>query len=267
MSNEERISAYIDGELSAAERAEVERLLQDDADARSKLDRMLAANSYARDKYAATLETPVPLALAKAIMDAPEGNETPAVAKKVQTQAGWTGVRAFAASIVLLISAGAAGYLGYQSGARQAEHVVVAKRDWLDDIADYHRVYATEGRHLVEAGPEEAAHLEAWLGKRTNTEFTVPDLKGDGLEFAGGRLLVAAGRPVAQLIYKGAEGEIFALCFTNTGAPDDPVTFKATNFDDLDMVSWKKSGSSFVVVGPAGNPAVEPVAKKVSELI
>ena len=267
MSIDERISAYIDDELNAAERAEVERLLRDDAAARSSLDRMHTANAHAREKYAASLENPVPLSLAKAIMDAPEGDESTVVSKPKPARTGWSGIQALVASVVLLIAAGAAGYIGFQSGARQAQSVVVAKRGWLDEIADYHRVYATEGRHLVEAGPEEAAHLEAWLGRRTNTPFKVPALQNEGLEFAGGRLLVAAGRPVAQLIYKSAEGEIFALCFTNTGAPDDPVTLKATNFDDLDMISWKKSGSSFVVVGPAGSPVIEPVAKAVSEQI
>ena len=267
MSIDERISAYIDGELNADERAEMERLLQDDAEARSSLDRMRAASAHARAKYSTSLENPVPLSLAKAVMDAPEGRESTNVANKEPARTGWSGFQLLAASIVLLISAGAAGYIGFQSGARQAEPVVVAKRSWLDDIADYHRVYATEGRHLVEAGPEEAAHLEAWLGRRTNTPFKVPKLQNDGLEFAGGRLVVAAGRPVAQLIYKSGEGEIFALCFTNTGAPDEPITFKATNFDDLDMISWKKSGSSFVVVGPAGSPIIEPVAKYISEQI
>ncbi len=267
MSIDERISAYIDGELNAAERAEVERLLRDDAAVRSSLDRMRTANAHVREKYAASLEHPVPLSLAKAIMDVPEEHETAGVSQPEPARSGWSGFKALVASVVLLIAAGGAGYIGFQSGARQAQPVVVAKRGWLDDIADYHRVYATEGRHLVEAGPEEAAHLEAWLGRRTNTPFKVPELRNEGLEFAGGRLLVAAGRPVAQLIYKSAEGEIFALCFTNTGAPDDPVQFKATNFDDLDMVSWKKSGSSFVVVGPAGSPVIEPVAKTISDQI
>lgn len=265
MSIEEKISAYIDGELSGTEHAEIEALLKVSSEARQIADDMGLADAHARENFSAALEAPVPLALAHAIMNAPESGAQPA--RAADTIRYWSIPRAAAAGIMLLAAAGLAGYGGYLAGTSAPGSVVAA--GWLGDIADYHRVYAAEGRHLVEVGPDEIDHIESWLGKRSQTAFAVPSLKSRGLTFEGARLLVAAGRPVAQLMYRAGDGAVIALCFTKAQTPGEPgaVTFDTANFGDIDMVSWKKSGSSFVVVGPAGNPDLKIIAEDAARAI
>ncbi len=267
MSIEEKISAYVDGELGDAERADMEILLQSDSSAMQILQDMLAADAHARENFAAALEAPVPLALAHAIMNAQEPGAKPAATQ--DNDRYWSLPRAVAAGIVLCIAAGIAGYGGYKAGAGgSAAPVVAAAPGWLDDIADYHRVYAAEKRHLVEVQPNEVDHIESWLGNRTNTAFAVPSLQSRGLTFEGARMLVAAGKPVAQLMYRDSQGAVIALCFTSSTTPaDGAVTFKTSKFNDIEMVSWKKAGSSFVVVGPAGNTNLKAIAEDASQAI
>ena len=114
-------------------------------------------------------------------------------------------------------------------------------------VAQYHRVYAREQRHLVEVPAAETPHIEAWLGKRLELPFKVPDLSAFGLTFQGARMLVINGQPVAQLVYLPPGGRAFALCVIHSKREDKPLT--ASRQDDLNMVDWRVKGYGFVVVG------------------
>ena len=101
----------------------------------------------------------------------------------------------------------------------------------------------------------EAAHIEDWLTKRLGLRLKVPDLATEGLRFAGARLLVAAGQPVAQLMYLPAAGSGAGLvdpravgfCYTRTGRPELVPTRRID--DDLYLVEWRQGGYAFVVLG------------------
>jgi anti-sigma factor RsiW len=59
----------------------------------------------------------------------------------------------------------------------------------LDEIADYHSVFAVEQEHRVEVPASRQAHLESWLGGRLKMAFHVPDLRSLDLEFEGAACL------------------------------------------------------------------------------
>ena len=58
----------------------------------------------------------------------------------------------------------------------------------------------------MEVGAEEKPHIEKWLSARVGKDVPVPDFSTHGLTFAGARMLVAAGKPVAQYLYTQADG-------------------------------------------------------------
>ena len=132
---------------------------------------------------------------------------------------------------------------------------------WLADIADYHAVYASQGRHLVEVGADEADHLQTWLSNSIGASFTIPDLSEFDLTFEGGRLLVANGKPVAQLMYRLPDGTVVALCLQDSnrdvqGAP----AFREQTINGFDFVSWSSGGADYVVIGPGGQPDLTAIA-------
>jgi anti-sigma factor RsiW len=119
---------------------------------------------------------------------------------------------------------------------------------WIMQVAQYHKIYAREQRHLVEVPAAETPHIEQWLGKRLDDlAFKVPDLSAFGLTFKGARMLVVNGAPVAQLVYLPADGRAVALCIIHSKKEDKPLT--ASQQDDLNLVDWRVKGYGFVVLG------------------
>jgi anti-sigma factor RsiW len=111
------------------------------------------------------------------------------------------------------------------------------------------------------------ARIENWLASSVGVNFAVPDLSGRGLTFEGARLLVAGGKPVAQLMYKNEDGDVFAICFLKSkpGTSDGKMTESIR--DDIAMISWQKSGASYVVVGPSADANLQQLADTVSTAI
>lgn len=251
----ERLSAFLDGELPEAEAREIEAALDADPALQAELEALMTADRGAKAAFEAMLDDPVPFEMAAAIRNAPEGgvaNTAPAPAPARR----WLSV---AAAVVALAIAGAGGYLAGQSQVAQ----VAAAPGWLADIADYHRVYSGQTRHLVEVGADEADHIETWLTATVGAEVAIPDLSSHGLTFRGARLLVAAGKPVAQLMFTDGQDRVVALCLIETGTPHDG--FDSRTIDGFEMVTWGTMGANAVIVGDEGRDDLQAIAETAAE--
>lgn len=242
----EKLSAYLDGELDPTATEAVEARLATDPAAQAELDAMMQADAVALEQYDEQLSDPVPFALAQQIKTA-KLPETTVPARPI-----WG---ALAASLVVFALGGIGGYaLKDQTG-------IVQTAGWLADIADYHAVYASQGRHLVEVGADESDHIETWLGNTVGANFSIPDLSAFDLTFQGGRLLVANGKPVAQLMYRDAQGVVVALCLQQGGANSGPAPiFNAQTINGFDFVSWSAANADYVVIGPSGTAELGDIA-------
>ncbi|HTO32708.1 MAG TPA: anti-sigma factor [Pararhizobium sp.] len=267
---EVRLSAYIDGEVNEAERKELEQLVARDDEARLVLEMLKAGNVFGNKAFEEFLHDPVPLSLVRQIKQGPGANPK---AERVMTSAPrrvkvrlWP--RALAASIALLLIGGSTGFIiGKTGNDGMAPTNVASARTWLDDIADYHRIYSRQtAEHLVEV-PATDDRIESWLSASVGVNFALPNLTEKGLTFEGARLLVAAGKPVAQLMYQNEDGDIFAICFLKSkpGTADSKMTENMR--DDIAMISWQKSGVSYVVVGPSADASLQQLAEAVSATI
>lgn len=247
---EEKLSAFLDGALPEAEAHEIEAALATDPDLQAELETLMAADTIAKEAFAEMLDDPVPANLAAAIRDAP----TREAANEPQAPSLRRGLVAACTCAALLVGGG----IGYFAGQSQPTQVAAAP-GWLADIADYHRVYSGQVRHLVEVGADEADHIQTWLTASVGAEVLVPDLSDHGLTFQGARLLVAAGKPVAQLMFTDAEMGVVALCLIQTDTPRDG--FASQTLGDFDMVSWGAGNANFVVVGDEGRSDLEEIAR------
>jgi anti-sigma factor RsiW len=244
-----KLSAYLDGELDAADADAIEALLDSDPGVQEQLEALVQAQAEAQEYFDDQLSHPVSLSLVKKIQE----TQPPQSKAKSPARPIWG---AMAASLVALVIGGAGGYL-YKDSTTPPVQVT----GWLADIADYHGVYASQARHLVEVGADEAEHIEAWLGKTVGASFSIPDLTQFGLTFEGGRLLVANGKPVAQLMYRQADGTVIALCLQRSNiATEGQGPFKERTIKGFDFVSWTANGADYVVIGPTGQPNLNAVA-------
>lgn len=245
-----KLSAYLDGELSPADHEAIARALTTDADLRAELDALRAANDLGAQDFAAMLDIPVPLDLARSV----RGPALPPAEGRAPARIGWG---AIAASVIFLAIGAGGGYLAGTSARPD--------RDWIAEVAQYHAVYARQTRHLAEVPASEAAHIVTWLSDQTGTPVRIPDLSAAGLTFEGARLLVAAGQPVGQLMYRDGAGQVIALCFV---ASDKPATDAATSrdLDGFDALVWGEAGARFILIGPQDYPALPDVAQLVRSI-
>lgn len=242
----EKLSAYLDGELGAVDTAAIEAQLETDPEARIALDDLIQADALAQEEFEKMLDEPVPFALAQQIKN------TPLEPKVAPARPIWG---TLAASLVVFVLGGASGFL------LRGESAPVQTAGWLADIADYHEVYASQGRHLVEVGADESDHIQTWLGNTVGAQFTIPDLTAYGLTFEGGRLLVANAKPVAQLMYRLEDGTVVALCLQQSSRPNpETLFFKEQTINGFDFVSWTANGADYVVIGPGGQPQLDEIA-------
>ena len=256
---QDQISAYLDGALSATDAAAMERLLETDPQIAAEFEALSQVDQAARNAFDAMLADPVPMTLARYIGNMPLP-QAPAAAN-LPSRPIW---RSLAAALALVLIGGAGG--AYLTRTIEAAQVASAM-PWLDQVAGYHLIYAAQKRHLVEVPATETDHLQKWLASTTGVTFTVPDLSARGLTFQGGRLLVASGKPVAQLLYTDAKGQVVAVCFlaggdAAAGAGHTPPT--ARNTAGVNMVWWNSKDASYVVVGPSTGIDLQPIAETVS---
>ena len=229
------LGAYVDGQLDPAEVKEVERYIAANPCARETVRIYRETTALLRAACAESLYTDFPDSLRGAI-------EKP-----------WRGtpLRVSLAVSAALLLAG----LGFLGGWLVASPTSDSG-GLVDELAEYHRVFARETKHLVEVPASRSAELLDWLGERIGRRLAVPDLSQAGWTFAGGRMLVVDGRPVAQLLYT-RNGKIpLGVCITRSRDADRRTPVRLESRDGLEAASWQEDGYAYVVIGlPHGDHA------------
>lgn len=275
---EVRLSAYLDGQLPEAEMEEINAILAGDDEARVVYEKLKLGSEFGARAFDRMLQEPIPLDLVRNIKEAGRNEDDPsklgfaaiptAEITANRRSAFWP--QALAASLVIFLAGGAAGYLiseQKQTSFQAASNQFAPARTWLDDVAEYHRIYSRQARHLVEVPASEHEHIVEWLSASTGVPFSLPDLSAQKLTFEGARLLVAGGKPTAQLLYRDAENEIFAVCFLQSEPAEGKTPLAESMRNDIGLVSWQKGKASYVVVGPSADPDLERIAEAVSASI
>jgi anti-sigma factor RsiW len=254
----DKLSAYLDGALSPDDAREIEQLVESDPRVAAELADLSRVDLVVNGAFASMLAEPIPMTLARTIDRAPSGVAATLQPANLQRAPVW---RAIAAGLALVLIGGAGGAYLTRAALPAPQQVAMS---WLDQVAEYHLVYAAQKRHLVEVPASETEHLQKWLFETTGVAFTVPDLTASGLTFQGARLLVASGKPVAQLLYTDATDQVVALCFLAGGDASlgaghtTPVSRTAKG---VEMVWWKSDDASYVVVGPSTGIDLKPIAE------
>jgi anti-sigma factor RsiW len=203
------LHAYADGELSDAEKADVDRLLQQDPEARRVLDGIRRQKSALHKAYGPVGAETIP----PGILAAAHG--------KFARRPGLGQWRNMAAGIAisLMVGAGASWYA--LRGSDQAGDVLASR------AANLYKVFATEQNHPVEMAGADREQLEHWLAKRIGVSFTVPDLTPQGYTLVGGRMLAEDDRPAGLLLYENANKERLAVYLAaNPAANESGMTVK-----------------------------------------
>lgn len=245
------LMAYVDDELDAEEARRVAAALEHDPEAQARVRLLRESASLAQSLFST----------------APYEQVSPVVARAASGSAPrkapprrWRIALPLAASIIGAVLFAGGFLFGEFRGGRQASF----SERLLDEVADYHAIYAMEDEHQVEVSAQRIAHIETWLGDRLHRKLKVPDLSDRGLIFQGARLLVVDGHRVAQLLYHWPDRphEPFALCISPGGHGERE--FMTDRRQGLSLVVWRSKGYSYVVAGWAETSLLRDIASELS---
>jgi anti-sigma factor RsiW len=246
----ETLHAWLDDELPAEQRAEVEAWLRDHPEAAAQV-RLWAADAQAlRAQLEPVLSEPVPQRLAQLVW-----NRAPLASRAT----GWQRWAAAALVFVLGGSVGAALTWRLKPAPVLAAAPATSPSGWVRRAAVAHAVYTPEVRHPVEVKAQEE-HLSRWLTRRLTVPVKLFDLRAQGFELVGGRLLPDATGPSAQLMYQAIADPAAAsdasakpvrvTVYLRKPDDDTPASFRYEQQGSLGMFYWVEGKSP--VGGPVG---------------
>lgn len=272
-----RLIAYLDGELEAADYAEVEAALAADAETRARLVVLSETTALVRRAFDDVLHEPVPARLLAAALGevSPEpaaprdGNvvalrKPPSLRDRASARVNrhpWASF-AIAASILGLVVGTPVGYLfaggGPDDGSAQ---VASANPSWLDTLAGYHNLF------IASADGAENAVFDVPAGsekKDLPVDIRVPDLKPYDLVFHGARRIVLDGKPAFQFFYGGADHHKPAITVfvTSTSRPELAPTFERR--DGVNLIYWRHLGHGYAIAGQADKGTMSSLANDIT---
>ena len=162
-----------------------------------------------------------------------------------------------AAAAGLLLAGGLLGGAGVWQWQAQKQAAQLAQvrlqmapgtaQGWVQRAAFAHSIYTNEPRHAVEVGAQEE-HLSRWLTRRIDIPVKLFDLRAQGFELVGGRLLPDGPGKSAQLMYQDAEKRRVTVYLRKPEQGTD-AAFRFEQQGALGMFYWVEEGAGYALVG------------------
>lgn len=238
------LHAFVDGQLDAARRREVEAYLASNPDAAERVAAYHRQKEALHALLAPVLEEPLPRSL-----------EPPRAPRRL-IHVAWA-----AAAVVMLVVGGVAGWQLRGMGVQQA--VAQKERAVADQAAIAHAVFTPQRRHPVEVGAEEEAHLVAWLSKVLGARLRAPHLADLGFALVGGRLLSAPNGPAAQFMYENPAKRRLTLYVVNDPSWKGKTEFRFAEQRGVSVFYWIDGSLGYALTAEMPKPELFEIAQAV----
>ncbi len=271
---DELLVAYLDGELDESQRTKVEDWLEHDSAAREQVARLSETTTLLRAAFDEVLREEVPERLIAAARGAESTDSVrdaeivPFRGRRVVpgfvARRHWWVAIPVAASLFGLMIGGGLGYfgLGKTPGSigedKQVAAVSGSTNNWLDNVAEYHKLFVSAGENSFADIPAngDGGELIQKISQRTaQPGVRVPNLKPWGLVFQGARVVVIESRPAAQLVYTADNEAVgsaigpLTVVIGSTKRADLAPTFDRRQ--DTNVLYWRHKGHAYAIVGQA----------------
>jgi anti-sigma factor RsiW len=278
--DEVTLLAYVDGELPAHSRSEVEAAIA----ANAELARTVRAMQVSRLPYQSAYEQqPTPAVPAGLRAQVEELASVALASREVASRqfasgelaaremavaggtpagrgskgswsraAGW-----FAAMLVTLAIGWLAGYLGGQRA--QAAPV----EPWVRMVSSYHSMYSRDTVLDGGVATAQVAALKARLAYQQGLNLKIPDLEADGLSFVRAQQLQFNGKMVLQLVYLPKQGLPIALCLIPSGQQAE----RSLTIDGQQAVTWRTGDWGYLLIGQKPLPELERLRSKITAVV
>lgn len=245
-SDDVRLVAFLDGEISEAEAAEFTRRLAAEPALRQRFDQIRKADAPLRDAFAAMLND-APMTRLRASLPSAGA---PRVAMSDRFALRWAAAALFA--VVLF----GAGFAAARFTAPAPPDEVAASESWRQAVAEYMTLYTAET--FGSAQVTTSNHDFETLGQRVGVSLDRESLNLVGLSLRGSELLQFQGAPLLQIGYVEAQKPV-AFCILRDNEADAPLTlFSRAGFV---AASWAKGGVGFMLIGQLPPDRTEAYAR------
>lgn len=243
--SENDLHAYLDGQLDAAQRAQVEAWLAANPDQAARVDAWRRDMQQLRAGLA-NLELRTtnpqldPLAIRRSLR-----------ARRRQRLAT-------AAALVLALGFGGLG--GWQARDRS----LLAENPPMQDALEAHRLFATGHAGVVDVAAREPGQLQAWLDQRFNHASRIPDLAPYGFHPVGARLLTNEQGAAALLLFEDVGGQRISVYLRSPGSLYAEMPAGNRRDGELEARYWSRGGYNYALVAPSDDPRGEVVQRAFS---
>ena len=266
--SDDRLVAYVDGELEVAQRREVEAWLDADSAARQRMAALAESAHLLRLAFDEAIHEPVP----ERLIAAARGETAPPQAgaqilpfrrrlgAQIVAPRRWRVWMPVAASLFGILLGSGIAYLGVGkltldtgTGRQTTLEATAANNLWLDNAAGYFKLVVSAGDSPPVDIPATEDPREALqkISQSLPQEVRLPNLKPWGLSFRGARLVVEEGRPAAALVYTTDNKAIgsLGLIIGSSKQPDIPPT--SDRRQDVNLLYWRHQGRAYALVSQA----------------
>jgi anti-sigma factor RsiW len=239
---EDELHAYVDNELPAERRGDVETWLAAHPEDAERVQSWRAMAEALHARYDSVADEAVPKRLE--------------IERLVRQPRSWI-YGAIAATLAAFIVGGGIGWMARGMSASPSVF-----QNFTVDALGAHRLYVVEVRHPVDVPGSDRVHLQQWLSKRCGWDVRAPELDATGLKLVGGRLLPGPTGPASFLMYESASGERFTIYAARAAAAETTQMRYATQNSDGAMF-WADRGVGYVVSGNPDRQRLTQIARAV----
>ena len=255
--SDETLSAWVDGELPAAERERVEAWLASHPEDARRGRRWADDRAALQQRLGPLIDEPLPPALRAAVW-------------RRAAPPRWAWVASAAGLLVAGAALGGGAVWQWQQRVQarqtaqlQQQLAAGTAQGWVQRAALAHSVYVPEPRHAVEVKAQEE-HLARWLTRRIQIPVKLFDLRAQGFELVGGRLLPDGPGKSAQLMYQDAQGQRVTVYLRKPEAGTD-AAFRYEQQAELGLFYWVEEGCGYALVGALPRERLLALARTIYE--
>lgn len=131
---------------------------------------------------------------------------------------------------------------------------------WIAAAAGYQQLYSRATVARVEPDMPVTAATVSDIRRDDDLAVEIPDLSKQGLTFKRIQRLRWHDKPLVQIVYLPAQGAPVALCMMKAQQADAMPT--GGRVDSLDVVSWRRGGLSYALLGEHGSVDLDGLGKQ-----
>jgi anti-sigma factor RsiW len=250
--DEVTLRAYVDSELSAAERQSVDAALANSSELRAQLAAMKASCLPYQTAFDTQEMPEVPEALKKQLMAMSAVANVPSMPtvsiqnpQKVQAlpRRQWLNFAGAGFALAASFAAGVAVRPAWFSGLGSKPSDEVA--DWAKAVASYQAMYVRDTVERVSDTEANARRVITEFQSHSQAVLVVPDLSNVGFEFKRVQRLAFNDKPLIQMAYLPQRGKPAALCVMSATSKID-IDASVRRLENLSIVTWTRAQLSYV---------------------